>query len=529
MKLERLPESVLPTVVLVSGLCLAIFAGSLAGAGRTGTVVAVIGGIAAMAFFLAIRQRAWMLIPTFWMLSGKISVLPLPFSVRQLGVLFALGTFLLLKAFKIIRLKPKMGLLDIWVGIVLVYLLTVFLRNPVGVEALGAAKVGGKPYFDVFIGFASYWVLSRAVATPREAFFLPLLMVGVAFGEFVLNFIARRFPFTAGPLTKLYSGISALETGEVQVAAAGEPMSRQAYMMSMGTYASLAAFSFWRPFTVINPLYLPRFLIFLCAAYAILLSGFRSAFAGMMAAFLIGSYFRRGTVEVVRAGMLGLPLLVLVILLQGTLFDLPMPAQRALSFLPGKWDYAAREQASGSTEWRVVMWKAMLTGNKYIENKWLGDGFGFTRHQLDVMNANLLTGDNATQQENLLISGGVHSGPVSAIRFVGYVGLGLFLIFAVLVARRAAQLIRRCEKTPFYFLAFFIGIPAVWFPVNFVFIFGSYGDDLSGLLMTVGMLKLLENSLDAHEANPRQAPVPIAAKPRIQPRRPQYAPAGRLG
>jgi hypothetical protein len=247
----------------------------------------------------------------------------------------------------------------------------------------------------------------------------------------------------------------------------------------------------------------------------------------MAMAFLLGSYFRRGPIEVFRAGLVVIALLTIALSLQGRVISLPLPAQRALSFLPGKWDYSAKSDAQGSTEWRVTMWRAMLTGDKYIANKWLGDGFGFTRRQLDIMNANMAHGTMADQQENLMISGGVHSGPIGAIRFVGIVGLILFIVFAVLVARHAVHLIRRCEKTPFYPLALFIGIPTVWFPVSYLFVFGSYGDDLPGILITVGLLKMLENSLDADAEEQKVIAARTSQPERI--RRPaRFAPVGSL-
>lgn len=529
MKLERLHESVLPSIALLSGLTLAIVAGNLAGSGKTGMVGALIGGIIAMSFFLMIRQRVWMLIPATWMLGGKISVLPLPFSVAHLGILFAFGTFLLLKAFKIIRLKPKLGLVEVWMFANLAYLVTVFLRNPVGVEALGADRVGGRPYFDIFIAFLGFWVLSRAVASTRDAFFLPLLVIAGNFFHATINVIANHFPSTIGPLSRLYSGIAAAENLDALPALPGEGTDRQGHLAGLGSSIWLFACSRWRPATLLNPLFFGRFLIFLFAAYAVLLSGFRSFLFGMMLTFMIGTYFHRGMVETVKAGMIGLVALTLLISLQGTIIDLPLSAQRALSFLPGNWDYAAKSEAKGSTEWRVEMWKAMLTGNKYIANKWLGDGFGFTRHQLQVMNANALTRSSADQQENLMIGGGVHSGPISSIRYVGIVGLIIFVALLVLVLMRAFRLIHRAAGTPYYALALFIGIPAIYHPLSFLFIFGAFEGDLPHAIITIGMQKMLENSLDAYEASRKEAPAPVEARPKIHLRRPEYAPAGRLG
>jgi len=529
MKLERLHESVLPSIALLSGLSLAIVAGFLAGNGQTGSVMMLMGAIAAVAFLLIVRQRMWMLIPATWMLSGKISVLPVPFSIAQTSILFAFGTYLLLKAFKVIRLRPKFDLVDTWMSVVLVYLLMVFIRNPVGVEALGSDRVGGRPYVDVIIAFLAFWVLRQSVASPREAFFVPLLgVVGHGFHA-VLNAIAYRFPSTVGPLSRLYSGIGAAENPDALPPMPGEEASRLSYLQGLGVGMFAYACARWRPFTLLNPLKIGRFLIFAFAVFAVLQSGFRSALIGLAQWFLLSTYFRRGVPEVGRVMVLGAVGIALLVAVQGTLINLPLPMQRTLSFLPGQWDYAAKSDAKGSTEWRVEMWKTMLTGNKYIANKWFGDGFGFTRRQLEIMSANRLTGGTADQQENIMIGGGVHSGPVSSIRYVGYVGLILFLIFVTLIAIRGVRLIRRSQDTPHYTLALMIGIPSVLFPFNFIFIFGAFEGDLPNALFACGMQKLLENSLDAYEASQKKATEPVEAKQRIQPRRPRYAPVGHLG
>jgi hypothetical protein len=265
--------------------------------------------------------------------------------------------------------------------------------------------------------------------------------------------------------------------------------------------------------------------MFMIGVTAILLAGFRSALMRVFEVFVLASYFRRGIREVMRAAAPGLGVLVALLLLQGRVISLPFAAQRALSFLPGNWDDDAKLQAEGSTQWRVEMWKAMLTEDKYIHNKWLGDGFGFTHQQLEIMAAVDMSGSNADQQENLMISGGVHSGPVSSIRYVGYVGLALFLIYLVSLARFSVRLIRRAQGTPFFPMALAVGVPTIVFPANFVFIFGSYSDDLPGAIMILGTLKLLSNSLDAYEAKIKKSAPEIIQPPRHRPV-PRFAPTG---
>jgi hypothetical protein len=224
---------------------------------------------------------------------------------------------------------------------------------------------------------------------------------------------------------------------------------------------------------------------------------------------------------------MGAAALGILLVLQGSVLQLPYPAQRALSFLPGKWDPMAKIDAEESTAWRVDMWQAMLYGDKYIENKWVGDGFGFTKRQLDIMQANNENGTNADQKENLLIGGGVHSGPVSSIRFVGYIGLFLFLVLLVMTAIKAHRLILRARGTPYLPVALFLGVPMVIFPLIFVAIFGAFETDLPYAVFKIGLLKMLENSLAAFAATSTAA---APAREVVQPPKArvprQFAPAG---
>ncbi len=153
------------------------------------------------------------------------------------------------------------------------------------------------------------------------------------------------------------------------------------------------------------------------------------------------------------------------------------------------------------------------------------DGFGFTHRQLEIMSANATTGTTADQQENVMISGGVHSGPISTIRYVGYVGLALFMVLLILMARKAFQLIRRARGTPLFPFVLLNSIPPIVFPFNFVFIFGGFDGDLANAIFMIGVQKMLENSLDAHLGE-QKSDRAIIQPPKFRPV-PEFAPAGR--
>jgi vacuolar-type H+-ATPase subunit I/STV1 len=56
-------------------------------------------------------------------------------------------------------------------------------------------------------------------------------------------------------------------------------------------------------------------------------------------------------------------------------------------------------------------------------------------------------------------------------------------------------LIKQARKTNWFPLTLFIGIPIIWSPVFFVFIFGDFGPAIASLLFGTAMVRLLENNL----------------------------------
>jgi hypothetical protein len=231
--------------------------------------------------------------------------------------------------------------------------------------------------------------------------------------------------------------------------------------------------------------------------------------------------------EVIRLSLVGFACLAVLITFQGRLYQLPLSAQRALSFLPGKWDYFAVKEAKASTDWRVRMWTESLFTDKYIQSKAFGDGFGFTKRQLEWVMANTFNMSDEDQQEHYLRVGGVHSGPVSTIRYVGFFGLAIFTWLMIAMAKMAWRLIIRSKNTPFFAACLFVGVPVVWEPFNYYLIFGGFDNAMPTAIFGLGMLKVLKNSLDARDARLAQQAAPARpTAPVLIPVRRPLAPAG---
>lgn len=94
--------------------------------------------------------------------------------------------------------------------------------------------------------------------------------------------------------------------------------------------------------------------------------------------------------------------------------------------------------------------------------------------------------------------GAVHSGPVSAIRFVGYVGLAIHLCLLIAVAILAWRLCKQAKGTAYQCLVYMTAIPLIIEPLNYVFVFGGYENSVPATCLALGMLRMLQNSLKEH-------------------------------
>jgi hypothetical protein len=210
--------------------------------------------------------------------------------------------------------------------------------------------------------------------------------------------------------------------------------------------------------------------------------------------YLIAIAYRGGFMSLMIAGLsatFGLGALALFNL------AVPLPAnwQRALSPFPGTWEERHVQAADQSTEWRIEMWKEALLTEFWIQNKLLGDGLGFSRRELQMMEAmevgqafTSMGSGLSAQQETMMITGGYHSGPVQTIRTVGYVGLIVLMLAMIRVAVHGHREVLRCRGTEWYPLALFMVIPSVALPFVFTFVFGEFktASSISTSLQHVG-------------------------------------------
>jgi O-Antigen ligase len=503
MNIQRLPEHIIRWAVILGGIGLGLYSVKLAGAGSYGRIALIYALLGYVALTLVVGPRIWVAIPFAWALSGQIPALDVPFTVRDLVVMLVFSSCLVFKAFKLFRKNPDFDWRDAALLVMVLYIATCWIRNPVGVDALGSDRVGGRPYFNVFIGCLAYWVLARSTLHSKN-----VAMTGGRMFEGVAAQLLAWFPSLVSIVASYYvcGFFTWVQTPDsITTTPGAESTSRLGYLAAIGQpLALLLAATYW-PLQLLNPMRFWRTALLAIALVCILLSGFRSVMMGILVVFAFSAYYWRGKAEIWKMASIGGIALAILLVSHGTFFELPRSAQRALSFLPGRWDAYARLEAQESTRWRVEMWKEMLTTDRYIDSHLFGDGFGFKKRDLELMIYYKKFGDVSSGQESFMISGNVHSGPVSAIRYVGYVGFGLFLTTIVGLSILAWRILWRARHTPFRILGFLICAPIVLEPFMFCFVFGAFENGILDALFGLGMLRMLGNSLNAYDEEQKGA------------------------
>jgi len=490
---------------IVTGLALvfACYAGNYVAEEDYTPIAIVLGGLVAITLVFSVGSNAYLMIPMCWPLTGSIHLLPLPFNVRQLAIIFACVIFVSGIIFKRGgNKKVAFDVLDLWVWINIGYLATVFFRNPVGINALGGDRVGGRPYVDIALGVFVYLILRREAISPKMARLIPAVWLGGEVFNAMGGLVGLYLPTLGSKIGMLYSSFLP-EFGKEQMGVeVGE--TRLIWLQSLGSTLILFIVCSLNPTHLIRPGHFFKLGGYLLGLILIMLSGFRNA--------LMNVFLMTGLAAILRdriKGAFKVMLITFVIALSGVLLsyssiNLPWTFQRTLSFLPGNWDPTAVAAAKDSSEWRYEMWRIALNSDKYIHNKLLGDGFGVSRsdyeRMMDAMTGGVgFIGESITQ-ERFMISGQFHSGPVSSIRFVGYVGLILFLILQFILAHHAYRIIVESRGSPYQFLSLFIGIPILIYPIFFLFVFGSYDIDVINFLFYVGFIKMIKAAVIKYNA-----------------------------
>ena len=445
---------------------------------------ALLAGVAVTTFVtVGMQQSAWVLIVVGWSFTGTTHALPLPLATRDMVVLLVTFSYFSQRVFGQAAQRPR-GTLGVLVLINCAYIAFTFLCHPVGLRALGSATMGGRPYFSIFIGLCAYWVIVHLPEDYKSVSRVPSwLMASLTFTA-LISVVGLVFPPLAPFVWYFYSGVDvSAYLGSINPTQSGPEIHRLLALAPFGVMLIQVLSAYYPPRKLFN---LARWQVYLLVLgfVVILASGFRNSLAFALACMALAAWFHRGWREVALAGIIGAVLLGLLVFGQGRLFQLPLPAQRALGSLPGQWDESVKSEiVTSNSRWD---WWRRIVSEGSIKNWWIGDGFGMS--ETDYA---LIAGGQVGFEEGATIAGTLHNGPLTAIHYSGMAGLVLFYALMIAAAIQSVKCVRRCRGTPLFPVAVFLATQLVWEPIHFTFIFGAYDLELIEYMFLVGLLSLV--------------------------------------
>jgi hypothetical protein len=441
------------------------------------------GVVIAVCVTVGMQRSAWILIVLAWELKGSINALSVPLATRDLVILVVAFSYLIQRVVGQTARRPTTTL-GVLVSINCAYIAFTFLCHPVGLHALGSGTVGGRPYFNIFIGWCDYWVIAHMPDSYKSVTKVPLWLMVSATICGVIGLAVYIVPSITPYVWFFYSDIDISGyLGSLHATGEEAEVHRFLSLAPFGLMLVQFLSAYRPPLTLLNPLR-GRFYLFVLGLVAILASGFRSVLLFAMASLVLASWFHRGWREVAWGGLVGALLLGFILFGQGRLFELPLTAQRALGSLPAKWDSVIKEEVTISNS-RWDWWLRIIEGGT-IKNWWVGDGFGLTEEDYRA-----ITTENIGFEESVTLTGAFHSGPLTTIHNVGLVGLVLLYTLMIVAAVYSVKCVRRCRGTPLLPLAIFLAMQLVWEPIQFTFVFGSYADQVPEHFFLVGLLTLV--------------------------------------
>lgn len=513
-------------LIVVISMCFALYLGVAAATAQTAALLWVCAGLG-VTLILSLGRNVWLLLPASTVLSGTLSFVPGSPAPWWGGMAVVCVVFLVRFLMGSRHFDFRFSWLDFVILLQVVAVGQAFVANPTGVALFGGDLVGGKTYFRFACAFAAYAALSIVRTDIRMIRWAAILMIFASLCDGALELSAQLAPAIAVVLLPFYSNV------DFQAAFTGNTVNidqaRLTGAKTLGAALSKALLLVFPPLSNLNPLRFVRFILMVGALVLILLSGYRSVMGATAIFFVVASVVRGRWLDVVVSAMFGLVILASVVGL-GLTRELPWGVQRVLSALPVDVDPAIRSNAENSSEWRFEMWRLALGSDRYIHNKWLGDGFAWRADEQAAM-MDAVYGDRRrmagmSKQEEMLAKGSYHGFHVETIRFTGVLGLALALVAMIVWFRVARRLIHHFKGRQEWGYVLYICIPFLIHPFYYMLVFGSYRVGFPELIVFSGLLKLMDN-LRVRESIDEVALDPVARQASIdRSRRPAVAVSG---
>ena len=407
--------------------------------GNTLPLLLIFGIGVLLLFLFVLKDRCWMMIPFTLPIEGNLNFLPLNFTLFEVSILYVMA-YMLLQKIMGREIQIRLGPAFFWIplaGVLAIQGYHWIQSGDIGIRVLGGTGWGGRTYFKLFFyALTVPLICSFSGSSWRDFQKVPLVFFLGTFVDIVPQIITTLAPATAPYVFRLYSGVNIGAYGqEIAGAFAGEGVTRIGQFGKVGYALGLVVVSYFPFYTWLNPTrfwILPVLVLsFLASAF----SGFRSSIFNLSAAVFGGLYATARW-----KALLLIPAAAVVIAAaaasQKTLVEYPHSIQRALSFLPGKWDPVPAGEAKKSSEWREEM-RELFFAEYFRKAAWIGQGYHFDpKFALEYQDIYLRIAQLQTSDPYHMVRGFIerrnpHEGDLHLLLTGGMIGMGFFILFCL--------------------------------------------------------------------------------------------------
>ena len=412
-----------------------------------GILVALVG----IAFMLWMGPRVWTLIylvppiMTLLPLPGKLGTLPMEFLVSGLVLFYWIVMWIM----GYVKFKWRSLLvLDLLVLVVFCYMVASYLRHPVSMAILGydAEYIGGKEYVWCIVATVHYLAISTIPCTYEQV-------------KHVMNW-GVRLSVAACMLSITLSLLGIRGGTDITELADAATNTRFGMFVTLGIYG---IYYFYGTNPLIRIICSPALLLAcMFSLIGIVLSGAREVLMDNCFKIMFIAIIKRELWCLMVMGLLcygGL----LYLSSEGVVEKFPLGVQRCFSMLPGvRIDKEIEAGTTHSSEWRIEMWKwALDERTGYVQDYVWGDGFGQSVDYLRRETTSMMRGTTVYGDLDYFAQTGTwHSGVITAIHRLGYVGLAIISMVSVVGLILLCRTGMAWKGTPLF-------LPFLFFTVSF--------------------------------------------------------------
>jgi hypothetical protein len=444
-------------------------------------------------------------------IAGTLNFLPLPIEASQIAV--ALLIVYYITGFVLLTQRPiTIGRPIFFWPMLIVTGIVLYHVHTLSLGTMGGNTEGARPAYFMYAYTLAYFC-GINLPTPSVRFLsrIPFYALCLTALSCIPYLLTTFFPALA-PYFYTFTGDVNIEAyantaGGTQDVAFNQLTSKLAVLGPLGACLQMYLISHYPIGTWFSPsrLWVP-ILSFFCFVITIF-CGYRSDLFGFFFLTLVGAWCYYSW-RALFIPTLGIAMVLVVItassnnIIHLPLRDLPMIAQRTMSFLPGDWDEEAIESGKGSNDFRQNIIDVYM--DEYArEHPVFGNGFEINKDEFNSIQDSLKKGygdgrDPAYLQAKLFIVGKMyHTGWISVYDCVGIVGWAAFLAFQLALVFVTGQFIfgkkadRRSALFPLYV---FIQCTVTTTMASYYTVFGSfsqaYTDGICIAIVLVHLSKL---------------------------------------